>query len=274
MAKETVPNGRYTDEFKLEALRLAESLYERMPILGDSRLTIINTLGLLSLCAIFIAVYRVVATLVAYASQKSMTVDTASRVFVLTLVPIAIAYLVAHYSSYFLIQGQFNIVLRPFHTAQHHSIIVFIGQASGHDAWCGFLRVVAARALFTQLSVSQPYAATNNHSRDLGGVDRACAHRDNLAIARSGRCKHLPSQSQNCGRWHRKSGRFSSVARSRTGFTRCAHSIGPASPCSGNPRGTSAISGAIHCESRRSVRLRRHCRCTASSRPHDAGSKL
>ena len=31
-----------------------------------------------------------------------------------------------------------------------------------------------------------------------GGVDRACAHRDNLAIARSGRCKHLPSQSQNC----------------------------------------------------------------------------
>jgi hypothetical protein len=86
-------------------------LYEALPIFGDSRLTIINTLGLLSFCTIFIAVYRVVATLVANASQKSMTVDTASQAFVLTLVPIAIAYLVAHYSSYVLIQGQLLIRL-------------------------------------------------------------------------------------------------------------------------------------------------------------------
>jgi hypothetical protein len=91
--------------------RIENALYEGLPILGDSRLTIINTLGLLSFCTIFIAVYRVVATLVANASQKAMTVDTASRAFVLTLVPIAIAYLVAHYSSYFLIQGQLLIRL-------------------------------------------------------------------------------------------------------------------------------------------------------------------
>jgi hypothetical protein len=91
--------------------RIENGLFEGLPILGDSRLTIINSLGLLSFCTIFIAVYRVVATLVANASQKSMTVDTASRAFVLTLVPIAIAYLVAHYSSYFLIQGQLLIRL-------------------------------------------------------------------------------------------------------------------------------------------------------------------
>ena len=91
--------------------RIGNALYEALPILGDSRLTIINTLGLLSFCTIFIAVYRVVATLVAKASQNSMTVDTASQAFVLTLVPIAIAYLVAHYSSYLLIQGQLLVRL-------------------------------------------------------------------------------------------------------------------------------------------------------------------
>jgi len=91
--------------------RIENTLYEGLPALGNSRLAIINTLGLLSFCAIFIAVYRAVATLVASASQKSMTVDAASRAFVLTLVPIAIAYLVAHYSSYFLIQGQLLIRL-------------------------------------------------------------------------------------------------------------------------------------------------------------------
>jgi hypothetical protein len=91
--------------------RIENTLYEGLPALGNFRLATINTVGLLSFCAIFIAVYRAVATLVANASQKSMTVDAASRAFVLTLVPIAIAYLIAHYLSYFLIQGQLLIRL-------------------------------------------------------------------------------------------------------------------------------------------------------------------
>ena len=91
--------------------RIENALYVALPALGDSRLAIINTLGLLSFCAIFIAVYRLVATLIAQGSQKRMTPDTASRAFVLTLVPIAIAYLIAHYLSYFLIQGQLLIRL-------------------------------------------------------------------------------------------------------------------------------------------------------------------
>src|SRR5207248_5711508 len=89
--------------------RIENALYVALPALADSRLAIINTLGLLSFCAIFIAVYRLVATLIAHGSQKRMTPDTASRAFVLTLVPIAIAYLIAHYLSYFLIQGQLLI---------------------------------------------------------------------------------------------------------------------------------------------------------------------
>src|SRR5262249_15476448 len=78
---------------------------------GDSRLAVISTLGLLWFCIAFTLLYRVVATLVATASKDSLTVDAVTQEFVLTLVPIAIAYLVAHYLSYFLIQGQLLIRL-------------------------------------------------------------------------------------------------------------------------------------------------------------------
>jgi hypothetical protein len=91
--------------------RIENALYNALPILGDSRLTVINTLGLLCSCAVFIGIYRMIATLIANASPKPMTVQAASQTFVLTLVPIAIAYLVAHYLSYFLIQGQLLIRL-------------------------------------------------------------------------------------------------------------------------------------------------------------------
>jgi len=91
--------------------RIDGALYTALPMLGESRLAIINTLGLLAFCVIFITVYRLFATLMAHASGNRMTPDAAGRAFVLTLVPIAIAYLVAHYLSYFLIQGQLLIRL-------------------------------------------------------------------------------------------------------------------------------------------------------------------
>jgi hypothetical protein len=91
--------------------RVESALYVALPVFGHSRLAIINTAGLLVFCLTFIAVYRLVATLIAHASGNRMTPDAASRAFVLTLVPIAIAYLVAHYLSYFLIQGQLLIRL-------------------------------------------------------------------------------------------------------------------------------------------------------------------
>lgn len=91
--------------------RIEDTLYASLPALGDSRLALINTVGLLFFCAIFGAVYRLVATLIARASGNRMTPEEASGAFVLTLVPIAIAYLVAHYLSYFLIQGQLLIRL-------------------------------------------------------------------------------------------------------------------------------------------------------------------
>jgi len=91
--------------------RVESALYVALPVFGDSRLAIINSVGLLVFCLTFIAVYRLVAILIAHASGNRMTADAASRAFVLTLVPIAIAYLVAHYLSYFLIHGQLLIRL-------------------------------------------------------------------------------------------------------------------------------------------------------------------
>jgi hypothetical protein len=91
--------------------RVESALYVALPVFGNSRLAVINTVGLLVFCLTFIAVYRLVATLIAHASGNRMTPDAASRAFVLTLVPIAIAYLVAHYLSYFLVQGQLLIRL-------------------------------------------------------------------------------------------------------------------------------------------------------------------
>lgn len=91
--------------------RIENALYAALGILGDWRLAIIDTLGLLVFCVICIVVYRLVSTWIAHATGNRMTPDAASRAFVLTLVPISIAYLVAHYLSYFLIQGQLLIRL-------------------------------------------------------------------------------------------------------------------------------------------------------------------
>jgi hypothetical protein len=96
--------------------RIESALYVALRVFGDSRVAIIDTVGLLLLCVGFLAVYRLFATLIAHASGNRMTPDAASRAFVLTLVPIAIAYLVAHYLGYFLIQGQLliRLVSDPF----------------------------------------------------------------------------------------------------------------------------------------------------------------
>jgi hypothetical protein len=96
--------------------RVESALYVALPVFGDSRVAIIDTVGLVVFCVGFMAVYRLFATLIAHASGNRMTSDAASGAFVLTLVPIAIAYLFAHYLGYFLIQGQLliRLVSDPF----------------------------------------------------------------------------------------------------------------------------------------------------------------
>jgi hypothetical protein len=96
--------------------RLETALYAALAPLGDARLTMIGTLGLLAFAALFGAVYGLFAYWMARAAGGALSAGAVARLFVLSLVPIAIAYHLAHYLSYILIQGQlvFRLASDPF----------------------------------------------------------------------------------------------------------------------------------------------------------------
>ncbi|MGH9256874.1 MAG: hypothetical protein ACRD3C_20115, partial [Vicinamibacterales bacterium] len=91
--------------------RLEAALYVALAPLGDARLTVIGTLGLAAFAALFAAVYWLFAGWMARAGGGGLPAGTVARLFVLSLVPIAIAYHLAHYLTYLLIQGQLVIRL-------------------------------------------------------------------------------------------------------------------------------------------------------------------
>ena len=91
--------------------RLENALYRAMPALGTARLTLIGTLGLALFWAVFAAVYRFFSWWMAAAAGRELSTATTARLFVLSLVPIAIAYHLAHDFTYLLIQGQLIIRL-------------------------------------------------------------------------------------------------------------------------------------------------------------------
>lgn len=87
------------------------ALYNALPGPGATRLAVIGTAGLALFAVAFIAVYRCFAWWMAVAAGGELTAATTARRFVLSLVPIAIAYHLAHYLTYLLIQGQLIIRL-------------------------------------------------------------------------------------------------------------------------------------------------------------------
>jgi polyferredoxin len=91
--------------------RLEGALYARMTALGEARLTVIDTLGLLAFPLLFVLVYLAFARWMARMGENQLAPATVARLFVLSLVPIAIAYHLAHYFTYLLIQGQLLIRL-------------------------------------------------------------------------------------------------------------------------------------------------------------------
>ena len=90
---------------------LEGTLYAVLAPLGEARLTVIGTLGLLAFPLLFGLVYLGFARWMAWMGEDQLTTGTVARLFVLSLVPIAIAYHLAHYFTYLLIQGQFLIRL-------------------------------------------------------------------------------------------------------------------------------------------------------------------
>jgi hypothetical protein len=91
--------------------RLESALYAALTPLGTARLAVTGTLGLLSFPLAFVLVYRGFAVWMAKAGGDALPVGTVARLFVLSLIPIAIAYHLAHYLTYLLIQGQLVIRL-------------------------------------------------------------------------------------------------------------------------------------------------------------------
>ena len=78
---------------------------------GVDLLALFSTAGLLGAFVVFVAVYALFARLMAWAGGDEVSTGLAARQFVLSLMPIAIAYHLAHYLSYFMLAGQLMIPL-------------------------------------------------------------------------------------------------------------------------------------------------------------------
>lgn len=127
--------------------KLERALYTALAPLGTVRLTVIGTVGLLGFPLAFLLVYAGFAAWMARTAGGELSTLTVARIFVLSLVPIAIAYHLAHYFTYLLIQGQLVIRLSSdpfgfgwnlFGTARYRPDIGIVG---ARFAW--YLAVVA-----------------------------------------------------------------------------------------------------------------------------------
>lgn len=97
-----------------ESALAAEGFAALAAALGLAPYPLLQTLGLAAAPLVFAGLYFVVAAGMAACARRAgarITVSETARLFVLTLVPIAVAYHLAHYLTYLLIAGQFMIPL-------------------------------------------------------------------------------------------------------------------------------------------------------------------
>lgn len=85
---------------------IESSLQTLLPDLGIAPLTVAKTLGLLIFPALFLEVYVIFSIMMAALSGGLIRGASLTRTFAFSLVPIAIAYHIAHYLSFLLVQGQ------------------------------------------------------------------------------------------------------------------------------------------------------------------------
>jgi hypothetical protein len=114
---------------------------------GDLSSMVARTLGLVGVWLVFLGAYAAICRIMAAATDGRLATGTIARRFVLTLIPIAIAYHLAHYLSFLLIQGQYAIPLASdpfgrgwdlFGTAGYRVDIAVVG---ARFAW--YLAVIA-----------------------------------------------------------------------------------------------------------------------------------
>ncbi len=87
-----------------------QQLIDLMPSFGEAGPAIVRTIGLVAFCVVFLAAYLAVSGVMSVAARRRSARDMAQQ-FALTLVPIAIAYHLAHYLAYLLTQGQYIVPL-------------------------------------------------------------------------------------------------------------------------------------------------------------------
>ena len=87
-----------------------QQLIGLMPGLGDPGLVVARTIGLVVFWVVFLAAYLGVSAVMSVVAGRHSPRDMAQS-FALTLVPIAIAYHLAHYLAYLLTQGQYVVPL-------------------------------------------------------------------------------------------------------------------------------------------------------------------
>jgi hypothetical protein len=111
------------------------ALAASLPGFVDERGYVLGTVGLICVWLLFLGAY-LLSCLVTARLVRDRSVAAVARMFALTLVPIAIAYDVAHYFSYLLVQGQMIIPLLSdplgrkwdlFGTAMHYPDIGLLG---------------------------------------------------------------------------------------------------------------------------------------------------
>ncbi|MDX1515056.1 MAG: fenitrothion hydrolase, partial [Gammaproteobacteria bacterium] len=141
---------------------------------GVNLLGLLKTAGLVAFPLLFLASYAGVCVLVSIAGGRAVDGWTLARWFVLTLVPIAIAYHLAHYASFFALAGQLMIPLASdplgrgwdlFGTAHVHvdpSVISarFVWFTSVGTIVAGHVIAVLLAHLQTHRVIRDPRAAT------------------------------------------------------------------------------------------------------------------
>ncbi len=92
-------------------LSLVNSVYPAFRILGGQALMGLQTVSLLMFPSIFLGVYFAFSAGMSRVSGSAVPASDLARAFVFSLVPIALAYHLAHFLSFLLVQGQLMIPL-------------------------------------------------------------------------------------------------------------------------------------------------------------------
>jgi hypothetical protein len=110
----TVTYDGFTETELFQTLALA--LLEPLQGLGSIAVPVVSTIGLATVPALFILAYLIVAALVRTMGSPTVAFERVGGSFVYSLIPIAIAYHLAHYLSLLMFEGQnvFALISDPF----------------------------------------------------------------------------------------------------------------------------------------------------------------